>query len=137
MILIGFSIANILIVTLSVTLGLLVLFILYKKMVAYVNRGEPIRKEYAVLYPVEQNPASGEVTIYFTCEKSKEIYIDLLDDNMNFIKELFHKECEEGGHIVRFNSEDYDNGNYYYCLKSENQKTMKKITFLNKVDKLG
>jgi hypothetical protein len=137
MILIGFSIANILIVTLSVTLGILVLYIVYKKIVAYVSRGEPILKEYAVLYPVEQNPASDEVTLYFTCEKNKAISIELLDENMNLIKELFQKECEEGGHIVRFDSKEFTNGNYFYCLRSENQKTMKKLHILNGVHNLN
>ncbi len=137
MILIGFSIANILIVTLSVTLGILVLYIIYKKILAYVGRGEPIMKEYAVLYPVEQNPASDEVTLYFTCEKNKAISIELLDENMNFIKELFQKECEEGGHIVRFDSKEFANGNYFYCLRSENQKTMKKLSILNGVHNLN
>jgi hypothetical protein len=137
MILIGFSIANILIVTLSVTLGMLILYIVYKKILAYVSRGEPILKDYAVLYPVEQNPASGEVTVYFTCEKNKEIYIDLLDENMNFIQELFHKDCTEGGHILRFDSKDFENGNYFYCLRSENQKTMKKLCILNLVHNLN
>ena len=137
MILIGFSMANILIVTLSVTLGMLILFILYKKLLAYVSRGEPIHKEYAVLYPVEQNPASGEVTIYFTCEKNKAIQIELLDENMNFIVVLMNKECDEGGHIVRFNSASYPNGDYFYCLKSENQKTMKKLSISNSNDNLN
>ncbi len=131
MILLGFSIANILIVTLSVTLGLLILFIIYRKILAYVSRGEPIQKDYAKLYPVEQNPASGEVTIYFTCEIEKDITIDLLDSNMNLIKELFAKKCKEGGHIVRFDSENVIDGEYFYCLKSDNQKTMKKITISN------
>jgi hypothetical protein len=137
MILVGFSIANILIVTLSVTLGLLILFIIYRKILAYVSRGEPIQKDYAILYPVEQNPASGEVTIYFTCEIEKEVTIDLLDSNMNFIKLLFTKKCKEGGHIVRFDSEDFADGEYFYCLKSDNQKTMKKITISNSAHKLS
>jgi hypothetical protein len=134
MILIGFSIANILLVTLSVTLGILILYIVYKKIIAYVSRGEPVMKEYVVLYPVEQNPASNEVTLYFTCEKVKSVEIDLLDENMNPIKQLFQKDCTEGGHIVRFDSKEFENGNYFYCLRSENQKTMKKLEILNEVN---
>ena len=118
MILVGFSISNVLIVTLSVTLGLLILFILYRKILAYVSRGEPIQKDYAILYPVEQNPASGEVTIYFTCEIEKDVTIELLDSNMNFIKELYSKKCNDGGHIVRFDSLVFANGYYFYCLRS-------------------
>lgn len=137
MILIGFSVANILIVTLSVTLGMLILYIVYKKILVYVSRGEPNLKEYAILYPVEQNPAEDEVTLYFTCEKNKVITIELLDENMNFIKELFQKECVEGGHIVRFDSKDFQNGNYFYCLRTENQKTMKKLCILNEVQNLN
>jgi hypothetical protein len=137
MILVGFSISNVLIVTLSVTLGLLILFILYRKILAYVSRGEPIQKDYAILYPVEQNPASGEVTIYFTCEIEKDVVIELLDSNMVFIQELFSKRCQEGGQIVRFDSRSFTDGEYFYCLKSENQKTMKKIIFVNEIDKLG
>jgi hypothetical protein len=122
---------NVLLVTLCVSLGLLLLFILYRKTIQYVNRGIPQLKNYCVLYPVEKNPASGEVAIYFTTEMSREVVLDLLDEDLILLKNLFTDNVDNGGQIVRFDSREVPNGHYYYCLTTENQKTMKKLTILN------
>ncbi len=131
MILVGYSISKVLIGVLFVTLALLIVAIAYRKLLKYLGKGNPVAKDYCVLYSVEKNPASGEVEIYFTTDNPREVSIELLDSNFSLIKVLKADSFGEGGHIVRFESKEFENGNYFYCLRSDNQKTVKKLTILN------
>ncbi|MFN5149068.1 MAG: hypothetical protein ACK46O_03210 [Flavobacteriia bacterium] len=131
MILIGYSIGKTLIAVLMVTLALLVLYIAYKKLLAYLGKGVPVQKDYCVLYGLEVQPSRGEVEFYFTTESLREVSIELLDSDMTVNQVITKGEFEAGGHIIRFNSADVKDGDYYYCLRTENQKTMKKMVIRN------
>ena len=131
MILMGYSIGKVLVGVLCVTLALLVLYIAYKKLLAYLGKGVPVQRDYCVLYSLEVQPSKGEVEIYFTTEYPKEVTIELLNSDMSVNQVIRIGEFEEGGHITRFNSTLIPNGQYYYCLRTENQKTMKKMVIAN------
>jgi hypothetical protein len=51
---------------------------------------------------------------------------------MTLVEEIRSQECFVGGNIVRYDSSKLTNGQYYYCLKTDNQKTMKKMSVLNR-----
>ncbi|MEY3084781.1 MAG: hypothetical protein RL037_961 [Bacteroidota bacterium] len=131
MILMGYSIGKVLVGILCVTLALLVLFIAYKKLLAYLGKGVPVKRDYCVLYSLEVQPSKGEVEIYFTTEFPKEVTIELLNSDMSLNRVIRTGEFEEGGHITRFDSTLIPNGQYYFCLRTENQKTMKKMEIAN------
>lgn len=131
MILMGYSIGKVLVGVLCVTLALLVLYIAYKKLLAYLGKGVPVQRDYCVLYSLEVQPSKGEVEIYFTTEFPKEVTIELLNSDMSVNQVIRTGEFEEGGHITRFDSTLIPNGQYYYCLRTENQKTMKKMVIAN------
>ncbi len=78
MVLVGFSVTQTLLGVLIVSLGLLVLIIAYKKLLAYLGKGSIIKEDYCVLYPLESNPISGEAEFYFTTEKNRNIIFELL-----------------------------------------------------------
>ena len=80
---------------------------------------------------MDYEPASGELTFYYTSAKKKEVRLLILDSEMNDLKEIYKKECSVGGNIVRYDSTTLSNGEYFYCLKTDNQKTMKKMTIKN------
>jgi hypothetical protein len=132
MVLVGFSMTQTLLGVLSVSLGLLVLIIAYKKLLAYLGKGSIIKEDYCVLYPLESDPISGEAEFYFTTEKNRNIIFELLNADLTNNQTLSNKECAIGGHIVRFDTRNLPNGLYFYCLRTENQKTMKKMNVLNK-----
>jgi hypothetical protein len=131
MILLGYSIGKTIVAVLMVTLALLVLYIAYKKLLAYLGKGVPVQRDYCVLYSLEVQPSKGELEIYFTTESPREVTIELLNSDMSLNKVVVSGKYEEGGHIIRFNSAEVPNGEYFYSLRTDNQKTMKKMAILN------
>lgn len=116
---------------LLVSLTVLILVIAYRKLLAYLGKGQPSPENYCVLYSLEENPASGELEFYFTSPEKKMVRLELLDAQMSLMEMISEKECNVGGNIIRFDSSKFENGLYYYCLKTDNQKTMKKVTLKN------
>lgn len=131
MILMTYSISKVLVGILFVTLAVLIMLIAYRKLLAYLGKGQPVKEDYCVLYSLEQPFASGTVEIYFTTEKPRTVTIEILDENLVFLTLVKEGEFTDGGHIVRFDTTVLANGTYYYCLRSENQKTMKKMEVRN------
>ena len=86
---------------------------------------------FAVLYSLENQPASGVVEFYYELKKNKEVRLELLDIDMNFLQEIDKRTGTIGGNIVRFDTNQIDNGNYFYQLTTDNQKTAKKIRIEN------
>lgn len=108
-----------------------VLFFLYKQLLKRLSRGAVVQSDFCVLYPLEQNPAKGELEFYFTTETPRDVKLTILDQNLKDIATVIEKTATKGGNIVRFDSATLSNGEYYFCLKTENQKTMKKMRILN------
>ncbi|MEY3439139.1 MAG: hypothetical protein RL265_1724 [Bacteroidota bacterium] len=131
MILMGFSISKVVIGVLFVSLLLLLAYILYKKVLAFVGKGVPVNTDYCVLYSLEQDPVVGEMEIYFTTKEPKKVAIEILNEDMNLCELVVEKDFKEGGHIIRFDSTKLSNGTYFYGLRTENQKTVKKISIKN------
>lgn len=130
--LIGFSIGKTLVGILFVSLALLILYIAYKKLLQYLGKGSVVVDDYCILYPVETNPVQGELEIYFTTSKSKIVSIELLHNDFSLhTKIIENKTFEEGGHIVRFDTQTISNGMYCYALVTDNQKTIKKVEIQN------
>ena len=131
MILVGFSISDVLIGMLWVSLVVLVIYIGYKKLLKYMSKGSVNHESYCELYTVEENPISGEMSIYFTSNEIKNCEMSIYDLNMKNKIDLFNKECLLGGNIIRFDSSKLPNGEYFYQLKTSNQKIEKKLAILN------
>ncbi len=123
--------SNVIIAILCVSLAVLVLIIAYRKLLQYMGKGTPPKEDYCVLYSLEENPSKAEMEFYFTAEKQKEVAIQILDENYNLTKEIYRQECQIGGNIIRFDSTTLPNGNYFFSLVTENQKTMKKMAIAN------
>lgn len=131
MVLYGFSILETIKGFLWVTLIILILVILYRRLLRYLGKGRVSQDDYCVLYGLEEQPSSGEIEFYFTSAKPKYYQLLILDEDMNKVHEVISKECHVGGNIVRFNSNQLENGIYFYCLKTDNQKTVKKMQIKN------
>ena len=113
------------------SLGILLMVMIYKRILKSLSKGAIDKDEYCELYSLEIEPASGELPFYFTSAKEKKVSVSLLDSDMNFLQEIAQQDCKVGGNIIRFDSTQIPNGNYYYCLKTDNQKVMKKMRVLN------
>jgi hypothetical protein len=131
MILLGFSFWNTAVAVLTVSLGGLILFIAYRKLLQYMGKGQPVADQYCVLYPLEVNPAKGIIEIYYTSEHPKEVIVEILDETLSILKEIDRRNCEVGGTIVRFDTKSIGDGTYFYRLRTDNQQTMKKMAVKN------
>jgi hypothetical protein len=131
MIVLNFTAMEMAVGVLIFTLALLVFVIAYKKLLAYLGKGSIPKEKYCVLYSLETEPASGEIQFYFTSEVKKDVKFQLLDEQYNFLKDIYSQECRIDGNIIPFDTKELNNGVYFYCLVTENQKTMKKMTVRN------
>ena len=103
------------------------LYIAYKELIKRFSRKVINQEDYAVLFDLDNRFVSGEIEFYFTIEQAKNVAFSILDQNMNEIEVVVSGDFKPGGHIVRFDTGRLDNGVYFYCLTTPNQKTMKKI----------
>jgi hypothetical protein len=131
MILMTYSYEKVVIGVLLVSITLLILIIAYRKLLAYLGKGNPIKEDYCVLYSLETPFASGEVEIYFTTEKPKAVTIQLLNNDLSFHSIIKEGDFGIGGHISRLDTRKLNDGEYFFCLKTDNQKTMKKMMVKN------
>jgi hypothetical protein len=131
MILMTYSISKVVIGILLTSITLLILIIAYKKLLARLGKGNPIKEDYCVLYNLEETPSNNEVAFYFTCNSERSILLELLSNELTTIQIIAEKIVQEGGHIIRFDTKSIPNGTYFYCLKTDNQKTMKKMIVAN------
>lgn len=131
MVLFTFSITKLILVTLSFSLGLLLLIIAYKKLLAYLGKANIISEDYCVLYGIEEQPSKGEIEFYFTTNQNRSYKLVLLNSDMTHHSIIKSGEAKEGGVIIRFDTHSIENGTYFYQLETENQKTMKKFEICN------
>lgn len=131
MILMTYSISKVIIGILLTSITLLILVIAYKKLLARLGKGNPIQEDYCVLYGLEETPSKKEVSFYFTSNSERHIELSLLTSELTMLQIITEKTVKEGGHITRFDTTTIPNGTYYYCLKTDNQKTMKKMIVAN------
>lgn len=125
------TVGKVLVGILFVSLAVLVLIIAYRKLLGYLGKGAVSKEDYCVLYGLEEDPVAGEISFYFTSETKRAVRIHILDDQYGFVNEVFGAECKIGGNIIRFQTSILPNGRYFYCLMTDNQKTMKKMTVAN------
>ncbi|TSJ44801.1 hypothetical protein [Fluviicola chungangensis] len=103
------------------------LYIAYKSVIRRFSKGVLKKEEYALLFDLENKAQNGEIEFYFTIEQNKKVVFSILNDKMETIKVVLDKEFSSGGHIVRFDAKELNSGTYFYCLETNNQKTMKKM----------
>lgn len=113
--------------TLFTLMALLLFYIAYKELLRRLGKGMPVKEDYAVLYGLESKTVTGEVEFYFTTEKPRTIAFMLLNRELQQLELLEEREFDSGGHIIRYNTVKLPNGIYFYCIQSDNQKTMKRM----------
>jgi hypothetical protein len=114
-------------VSLFVILGMIV----YKRTITKFRKGETQLDDFCILYSFEQDIQTGELEFYFTNKKTKKVIFEILSASNEVIHTLTDEEFKPGGHILRYNSADLKNGSYFYQLRTENQKTTKRMNIQN------
>jgi hypothetical protein len=103
------------------------LYLAYKGLIQRFRKNHVDHAKYAVLFDLEKTTVTGELEFYFTLDESKNISFQILDSQMQPIEIVNDAFYSVGGHIVRYNTNKLSNGYYFYCLITENQKTMKRM----------
>ena len=114
----------------AISIGLsacLILYLLYKNFIQRMNRGAINHAAYAKLYELSNTQVTGELEFYFTIEDSKEVKFSILNQDLSEKMVVKNELFKSGGHIVRFKTSELENGIYFYCLETNNQKTMKRM----------
>lgn len=115
---------------LGITLGILILIILYRVLIRFLSRKVLKPQDYCVLYDVEFFVSSGEISFYFTTSIQREVRLYLTNSAGEQV-EVVNQHFKEGGHICRFDSTSVPNGEYLYVLKTTNQEISKRIEIKN------
>ncbi len=113
--------------TLIALAAVMMLYVAYKAVIKRFSKGTLKKEDYALLFDLENKVQNSEVEFYFTIEQTKKVVFSILNEKMETVKVVQDKEFPSGGHIVRFDVKELDNGVYFYCLETDNQKTMKKM----------
>jgi hypothetical protein len=113
----------------SVSLVILLLIIAYRTLLKRWSRTGLLKEDFCELYTLEQEVNAGEVSFYVTTEKTRSIRLSLCDDHAEHV--IVEKTFEPGGHIVRLDSTQLQNGSYFYVLKTDNQEIKKRMIIEN------
>jgi hypothetical protein len=105
----------------------LIIYTLYKSFIKRMSKGNFDQTKFAKLFELENPYPTGEIEFYFTIEEPKSVKFSILTKGLEEIHVLKDEAVKSGGHIVRFDSSILENGVYFYCLETENQKTMKRV----------
>jgi hypothetical protein len=115
---------------LYITLTILLVIIAYRFLLKRWSKNRVPTEEYCVLYSTETYQVSGEVEFYFQCPELIHVsfYIWSADE---IVAELASKEFNSGGHILRYDTNQLENGGYTFGIITEKQKTIKKFGIKN------
>jgi len=113
-----------------VTLGILVAFILYKLMLRRMSRGAVDQTVYCTLYSLDKNPASGEVEFYFIAPTDMQVAFCIWKQEEK-VEEIRNEVFSKGGHIVRFDTAKLSDGDYFFGIQTDAQKTIKRFKIKN------
>ena len=113
------------------SLFILVGIIAYRYLLSRMDKKEFFREDFVELYSYEQQIATGEITLFFEVLSRKRIKFYLTDGKGTVLKVLKDGEFKPGGYNVKLDTAEFSDGNYYYCLQTDNQQTDKLLRIRN------
>lgn len=114
-----------------ISLLIIVFFIAYRILMRRLKRGRIEKELYLVLHPIEKDPARGIVPVFIEMNTPMEVEISIFSTDRDFHKVIEQKTYKKGGNIVQIDTEQLENGFYFYQAKTNNQKTRKRIEIRN------
>lgn len=89
------------------------------------------QKNFVILQSIDADYVSGEISFSFEVFYNRKAKLYLTDFDSNELKVIEEKEYKEGIYRVKFDTTEFENGTYFYCLKTDNQNLAKKIKIRN------
>ena len=115
---------------LYITLFILLIIIAYRFLIRRLSNDRVRLEEFCTLYSTETYEVNGAVEFYFQCPETIEVHFCIWS-NDKIVVELANKEFDSGGHILRYDTKQLENGGYTFGLVTEKQKTIKKFGVKN------
>jgi hypothetical protein len=111
------------------------LYVAYKKVLNLISTGKvkKVTVKYAELFDVNPPYAKGEIQFGFKLPEKMEVKFRIVNRDDDLIKELKNGELEEGVYPVLFDTSSIVDGEYYYQIITDFQKTSKKFFVVNKL----
>lgn len=116
---------------LIVTLVIILCVILYKKLLKKWGKDQPNADEFIILYSLESPISKGEVEFLFEQKEKKHVHFCIENKVNEQLALLLDDESKKGMHILRYDTTQLPDGNYYYVLKTNNQSTSKLMRIRN------
>ncbi len=129
---VGQIIADILLAS-SIAVSAILLFIAYRKFVAYMGGGKKRKTtvKYATVYDLRPPYAKGEVQFGFELGEETPVKFQIVDKNQNVVKLYKDEVLQKGIYPVYCDTREIKNGEYYYELHTPYQKISKKFFIVN------
>jgi hypothetical protein len=115
---------------LVVTFGILMSFVLYRLLLKRLNKGSVNQALYCTLYSLDKDPVEGEVEFYFITPVAMNVTFCIWQKDQKLM-ELRNEEFGKGGHIVRFDTNQIEDGEYFFGIETADQKTIKRFNIKN------
>jgi|TARA_B110000495_G_scaffold202715_1_gene223645 hypothetical protein len=111
------------------------LYVAYKKVLNLIATGKvkKVTVKYAELFDVNPPYAKGEIQFGFKLPEKMEVKFRIVNRDDDLIKELKKGELEEGVYPILFDTNSIADGEYYYQIITDVQKTSKKFFVVNKL----
>ena len=108
-------------------------YIAYKKLMNLIATGKvkKVTVKYAELFDVNPPYAKGEIQFGFKLPEKMVIDFKIVNREDEVIKELKNGELEEGVYPVNFDTTSIPDGEYFYQIITNVQKTSKKFFIVN------
>ena len=107
--------------------AVVVFYVLYKAVLKKLNKDAFPAIEYPKLFEIESAVVNGEIEFYFTLPASMNSKLLILNEDLSENTVIVDEMFKTGGHIVRFNVNQLQNGVYFYCLQTDIRKSMKRM----------
>lgn len=109
------------------------LYIAYKKIMNLIATGKvkKVTVKYAELFDVNPPYAKGEIQFGFKLPEKMNIDFKIVNREDEVIKELKKGELEAGVYPVIFDTQSLEDGEYFYQIITDVQKTSKKFYIVN------
>jgi len=110
------------------------LYVAYKKVLNLIATGKvkKVTVKYAELFDVNPPYAKGEIQFGFQLPEKMDVQFRIVNRDDDLIKELKNGELEEGVYPILFDTNSVADGEYYYQIITNSQKTSKKFFVVNK-----
>jgi hypothetical protein len=111
------------------------LYIAYKKVLNLIATGKvkKVTVKYAELFDVNPPYAKGEIQFGFKLPEKMKVKFRIVNRDDDLIKDLKNGELQEGIYPILFDTNSIADGEYYYQIITDVQKTSKKFFVVNKL----